>query len=185
MQTTFVILDFRSMMELGEKLNVCCLYNVVMKPSKLRTVYCVHPISGSTPDEVFSYYESIKLKMSPYYDVLIPMTGKSSLRCAKELRAHGHNELPITTNHAIFERDRWMVTQSDIVYANLIGATERVSIGSMFELAWASILGKYVILAMDKESVHKHAFVLEAADAIFESSEEAETYLLTLAQETL
>lgn len=156
-----------------------------MKPAKFRTVYCVHPITGLTPDEVFSYYENIKLKMSPCYDVLIPMTGKSSLRCAKELKSHGHDELPIATNHAIFERDRWMVTQSDIVYANLMGATERVSIGSMFELAWASILGKYVVLALDKASVHKHAFVLEAADAIFESSEEAENYLLTLAHGTL
>jgi len=147
----------------------------------MRTVYCVHPISGLTPEEVFAYYNGIKDKLSKAYDVLIPMTGKSSLRCAKEFRAHGHDELPITGNHAIFERDRWMVTQSDIIYANLIGATTRVSIGSMFELAWASLLGKYVVLAMDKESVHQHAFVLEAADVVFNSAEEAEEYLLTFA----
>jgi len=147
----------------------------------MRTVYCVHPISGLTPDEVFNYYNGIRSKLSAVYDVLIPMTGKQSLRCEKEFRAEGMNNLPITTNHAIFERDRWMVTQADIIYANLMGATTKVSIGSMFELAWASLLGKYVVLAMDAESVHRHAFVLEAADVIFTSAEEAERYLMVLA----
>lgn len=141
------------------------------------TIYCVHPISGLTPDEVFAYYNGIRDKLSKFYDVLIPMTGKSSLRCAKEFRAQGHDESPIAGNHAIFERDRWMVQKSDVIYANLMGATTRVSIGSMFELAWASILGKYVVLAMDKESIHRHAFVLEAADVVFNSAEEAEAYL--------
>ena len=153
--------------------------------TRVRSIYCVHPISGLTPDEVFAYYEGVKRRLSPHYDVLIPMTGKSSLRCSKEFRAHGHDELPITGNHAIFERDRWMVRQADVIYANLVGATERVSIGSMFELAWASMLDRYVVLAMDRESVHRHAFVLEAADAVFETSDEAEEYLITFANGTI
>ena len=148
----------------------------------MRTIYCVHPISGLSADEVFTYYTAIKERLSKYYDVLIPMTGKKSLRCAKEFRSEGYVGNPLTTNHAIFERDRWMVTQSDIIYANLMGATEQVSIGSMFELAWASLLGKYVVLAMDEDGVHNHAFVKEAADTVFYSSEEAEAYLETFAK---
>jgi nucleoside 2-deoxyribosyltransferase len=155
-------------------------YNRTMK-----TIYCVHPISGLSADEVFAYYTKIKKNLSNHYNVMIPMTGKSSLRCTKEFRCEGYKDNPLTTNHAIFERDRWMVTQSDIIYANLIGATEKVSIGSMFELAWASLLGKYVVLVMDKESIHRHAFVMEAADVIFESEQVAEDYLITLANGTI
>lgn len=147
----------------------------------MKTIYCVHPISGQSADSVFAYYTRIKERLSKFYSVLIPMTGKASLRCEKEFRAAGYEGNPLTTNHAIFERDKWMVTQSDVIYANLMGATGYVSIGSMFELAWASMMGKYVVLAMDQESVHRHAFVLEAADAIFTSSEDAEQYLETLA----
>lgn len=146
----------------------------------MRTIYCVHPISGLTPDEVFNYYTGIKQRLSIHYDVLIPMTGKSSLRCETSFKSEGYSKDPLTTNHAIFERDRWMVSQSDIIYANLKGATDRVSIGSMFELAWGSLLGKYIVLVMDENSVHRHSFVLEAADVIFTSEQAAEDYLAVL-----
>ena len=170
-----ILMDIRKILQEEQR-----RYNMVMK-----TIYCVHPISGLSADKVFAYYTNIKQNLSNHYNVMIPMTGKSSLRCAKEFRCEGYQDNPITTNHAIFERDRWMVTQSDIIYANLIGATEKVSIGSMFELAWASLLGKYVVLVMDKESVHRHAFVMEAADVIFESEQVAEDYLITLANGTI
>jgi nucleoside 2-deoxyribosyltransferase len=149
-----------------------------------KKIYCVHPISGLTADAVFTYYTDIRNRLSGKYDVMVPMTGKASLRCEKEFRHEGYQGNPLTTNHAIFERDRWMVTQSDVIYASLKGATEKVSIGSMFELAWASLLGKYIVLVMDKESIHRHAFVLEAADVIFENEEEAEEYLEKLADGT-
>lgn len=130
---------------------------------------------------MFTYYANIKAKLTPFYDVLIPMTGKASLRCEKEFRAEGMNNSPMTTNHAILGRDKWMVVQSDIVYVNLEGATNRVSIGSMFEMAWAKLLNKYVVLALDPISIHRHAFVLEAADIVFNTADEAEDYLLVLA----
>jgi len=149
-----------------------------------KSIYCVHPISGLSADDVFTYYTDIKNRLSENYNVMIPMTGKASLRCELEFRGEGYQDNPLTTNHAIFERDRWMVTQSDVIYANLKGATDRVSIGSMFELAWASYLGKYVVLVMDKESIHRHAFVMEAADVIFEDEETAEAYLEKLADGT-
>jgi len=153
--------------------------------TKINQLYCCHPISGLSADEVFDYYTNIKIKLSPYYNLLIPMTGKSSLRCEKEFRSEGYKGNPMTTNHAIFERDKWMVTQTDILYVNLIGATEKVSVGSVSEMAWGSLLGKYIVLAMDKESIHRHAFIMEEADIIFDSTEEAEDYLITLANGTI
>jgi len=69
--------------------------------------------------------------------------------------------------------------QSDILYANFLGAT-RVSIGSMFELAWGSDNKKQVIVVMEKDNIHRHAFVLEAATIIFETTEEAQDYLQQL-----
>ena len=148
----------------------------------MKSIYCVHPISGLSADEVFSYYKRIRDKLAKYYEVMIPMTGKKSLRCEKKFRAEGYEGDPQTSNRSIFGRDKWMVKQADVIYANLMGATKMVSIGSMFELAWASLMGKYVVLAMDPKGVHQHAFVLEAADIIFDSEEDAEKYLVTLAK---
>ncbi len=143
-------------------------------------IYCVHPISGMSADEVWSYYKRIQDVLDAHYDVFIPMFGKNSLRTEMKFRAEGYKDNPLTSNHAIFERDRWMVTQADIILANLTGA-KIVSIGSVMELAWASMLGKYVVLIMEEENIHRHAFVLEAADVIYTKEEDALDYLQKLA----
>lgn len=97
-------------------------------------IYMVHPISGLTADEVFNYYQTNQaILTSCGYDVLTPMYGKKQLRCEKEFKSADYT-LPCTTNHAIFDRDHWMVEQADILFANL-SAAKQVSIGSMMELA--------------------------------------------------
>jgi hypothetical protein len=142
-------------------------------------IYCVHPISGCSADEVFDYYDKTKIDLTDAgYDVFVPMYGKNNLRTELEFKAEGYKDNPLTTNHAIF--NQWMVKQADILYANFIGAT-RVSIGSMFELAWGSDNDKQVIIVMEKDNIHRHAFVLESGTIVFETTEEAMTYLKNLA----
>jgi hypothetical protein len=139
-------------------------------------IYCVHPISGLSADEVFDYYDDTKTVLTDMgYDVFIPMIGKGHLRTEIKFKAADYRS-PLTTNHAIFNRDKWMVKQADILYANFTGA-EIVSIGSMFELAWGSDNDKQVIVVMEKDNIHRHAFVMEAATIIFETENEAIDYL--------
>jgi len=147
-------------------------------------IYCVHPISGRRADEVFKYFRDTRTILQSFgYDVLIPMTGKDSLRTEVQFKAEGYKDDPLTTNHAIFCRDKWMVKQADILYANFTGA-KHTSIGSMMELAWGSDNGKQVIVVMEKDNIHRHAFVLEAATIVFEHPEEALLYLSELAKGT-
>jgi nucleoside 2-deoxyribosyltransferase len=103
------------------------------------------------------------------------MTGKGYLRTELKLKAHGFDN-PISTNHAIVKRDQWMIGQSDIVLVDLTGA-ERVSIGCMFELAWAMEKGKHTIVIMEKDNIHQHAFVIDSADIVFETPKDAMDYL--------
>ena len=142
-------------------------------------IYCVHPISGLSADDVFDYYDKTKDTMTKLgYDVFVPMFGKGFLRTEIEFKAYDYRT-PLTTNHAIFNRDKWMVKQSDILYANFMGA-KSVSIGSMMELAWGSDSDKQVVIVMEEDNVHMHAFVLEAATIVFHSEEEAIEYLRQL-----
>lgn len=142
-------------------------------------IYMVHPISGLSADQVFEYYkENQKLLTSFGYDVLTPMYGKKQLRCEKEFRSADY-KLPCTTNHAIFDRDHWMVEQADILYANLSSA-KQVSIGSMMELAWGKHLHKHIVVTMQDDNVHNHAFVLEAASIVYKTHTEAMEYLKEL-----
>jgi len=147
-------------------------------------IYLARPISGCSYSEVVDYYEDTVAVLKGYgYDVLYPMCGKEYLRNEIEFKAEGYGQ-PLSTNRAIVGRDRWMVRQSDIVFANLAGSTH-VSIGTVSELAWAFDNKKHVIVVMEKENVHRHAFVLEFADVIFETTEEALAYLKKLAEGSL
>jgi nucleoside 2-deoxyribosyltransferase len=140
-------------------------------------VYLAHPISGQTFEEVFNYYDKARKELGEFFEILSPMTGKGEFRNnpIEKAKPAGQNSTnPVCSNHAIKERDKWMVTQSDIVFLDLTGATA-ISIGCMMELAWADLLGKHTVVVIN--DLHNHAFVLECADIIFSSYEEAVDYL--------
>jgi nucleoside 2-deoxyribosyltransferase len=140
------------------------------------TVYTALPITGRSYDEVVNDIHTTKNQLESYgYHVLQPMTGKAYLRNEVEFKAEGFQN-PVSTNHAIFERDMFMVKTCDIVLVNFTLA-KPTAIGMTMELAWASILGKHSVIVLPKDSPHRHAFILEAADIIFETTEEAMEYL--------
>src|SRR3990167_475790 len=116
---------------------VCCM-----------KIYLAGPITGKSFDEVMTRYrEQMSLLVDFGYEVLSPMTAKGGLKGVSAFVPTG-NFGPVANDHAIFARDRWMVTQADVVLADLSNATA-VSIGTMMELAWASYLNKHTILVME------------------------------------
>lgn len=146
-------------------------------------IYLAGPISGKGYDEVVGLYKQKSTKLENMgYEVFCPMTGKTNLRNELEFKSNGYTNNPVATNHAIFERDKWMVSSVDLVLADLSNSGDRVSIGTCMELAWAALLGKHTVLVIPKENIHRHAFILEAADTIFETYEEAINYLEILSK---
>lgn len=144
-------------------------------------IYIAGSISGQSGEDVVSYFKNTKSRLIGMgFEVFSPMTGKGFFRNEIKFKASGYNN-PVSTNHAIIERDHWMVSTVDIVYCNLTMA-KNVSIGSMMELAWAHHMGKHTVLAMQADNIHQHAFVIEAADIIFESHEDAIEYLSKLSE---
>jgi nucleoside 2-deoxyribosyltransferase len=129
----------------------------------------------SGPDTCL-YFENLHKHLSHQgWLVFQPMTGKGEIRFEKEYKAEGYTN-PISSNHAIIERDMWMVRQSDVVLVDLYHSTY-ASIGCIMELAWAHLLGKHTVVVMEPGNNHRHAFMIEAADIIFEDLSQALTYL--------
>lgn len=144
-------------------------------------IYIASPISGLTSEEVFNYYDDIERKlrlcgMKPYS----PMTAKHYLRGEMLMNPQGYSDHPTSTGHAIYKRDKWMLQGSDVVFVNLLNSA-RVSVGCMFELAWADMLGKHVVVVSDGKFPYDHAFIKEAADIIFTTLDDAMEYLQELA----
>jgi nucleoside 2-deoxyribosyltransferase len=143
-------------------------------------IYLAGAISGQTSEQVMSYFEDTAKQLRVVgYEVLHPMVAKGFFRNNQKYQPHGYH-FPPATDHAIFERDKWMVSQCDVVYCNLTAGSANVSIGCTMELAWGSLLGKHTVLAMQDGNIHKHAFILEAADIVWETHEDAISYLETL-----
>ena len=143
-------------------------------------VYCAHAISGLSGEEVISYYENITEELSKLgCDVYYPMIAKGYFRPEKEFKAHGYEGKPVSSNHAIYERDTWMVSMCDILFLDLTN-TKNVSIGSIMELALASHCKKHTIVVMEENNIHQHCFVIEAADIIFNNIANAKEYLQKL-----
>jgi len=143
-------------------------------------VYLAGPITGKGFAEVSGHFAGLKSRLERCgYQVLHPMLGKDHLRTETTFRPEGYTH-PVTQDHAIFERDQWMVTkQVDIVLADLSQAT-RVSIGTCYELAWASLAGVHTVVVLPDDNPHRHCFVTESADIIFEALGDAVMYLESL-----
>jgi nucleoside 2-deoxyribosyltransferase len=141
-------------------------------------IYCVGGITGLNGDEVFGYYDRIKKDLGEMgFDVYHPMVGKDHMRTEEEFLSEGNKCSPITADNAIFNRDKWMVQHSDIVFADFTRSTKRASIGTCFEIAWANLAGKMVIAVVPDGNIHNHVFIKQACSAVFKSTEEALVYL--------
>lgn len=133
-------------------------------------VYLAGPITGLTLDQADDWRISAEEKLRAR-----GMTPLSPLRAEKFLKDYGVLETsylgatPMVTDRGIMTRDHWDVSRCDAVLFNLLGAS-RVSIGTMFELAWAYAYRKPVVVIMEPEdNPHEHSMVREATDYRVES----------------
>lgn len=144
------------------------------------SIYLAGPITGQTGEGVISRYEEKIAILTDFgYVVYQPMLGKMNLRTEAEFKSGGYDH-PIANDHAIFNRDHWMVSQVDVILVDLSHSGDRVSIGTMMEMAWASHLGKHVVLVLPQGNIHDHAFVRQAATIRFNDIEAAYDYLKEL-----
>ena len=140
-------------------------------------VYLAKPMKGHSYEWVKTYIDAItSLLQGVGYFIHHPLVGKDKLSFETNFKATGYDEFPTCTDNAIASKDCWGVRNSDIVFADLSNVKE-ISIGCMFEIAWAQILGKLIIVVMEKGNVHEHAIVNHAISIRFYNIDDAVEYL--------
>lgn len=67
---------------------------------------------------------------------------------------------PMSTPVGLTTRDRWDATRCDVLLVNLLGA-RTVSIGTVMEIAWADLVRKPIVMAIepDGSNPHEHAML--------------------------
>jgi hypothetical protein len=147
------------------------------------TIYLCGSMTGLTHDQIGAYYRETVAALPEWMTPIAPLRDKDILKNAGALRASDYDEGAygegiMLTTRGIFARDSFDVRRSDALLADFSRAN-RVSIGSMFEIAWAQQQGKPIVIIMDKDGLHDHPFVRASTPFIFEP-EMRETAIKTL-----
>jgi nucleoside 2-deoxyribosyltransferase len=124
------------------------------------TVYLAGPITGASYGEA-TEWRSLVIAALPRADVFSPMRAKDYL-VGRESMADSYAEFALSTPKAVVTRDRFDSTRCDLLFANLLGA-ERVSIGTVMEIAWADARRTPIVLVMEDNGLHDHAMLREVA----------------------
>ena len=126
-------------------------------------VYLSGPISGKDYEGATSWRDYATRYLSGYnIETLDPMRGKASLQGQGTIEDQPTVGGALVQDAAIFRRDHWDVERCDVMLVNLSEAKKRVSIGTCFELAWAWLYRKVVVLVLPEGTIHEHAFIRQA-----------------------
>lgn len=133
--------------------------------------YLAGPITGLSFGESVDWREKFSLLVAPKVQGLSPMRCKDYLKDEAKI-AHSY-PTPLSCPKAIISRDFNDCKRCDILVANFLGS-DKVSIGTTMEIAWAYSFRIPIILIMEKDlNPHEHPMIREAAGFYAETVKDA------------
>lgn len=128
-------------------------------------VYLAGPIGGLAYSEANDWREQAAEHLNFVgIETASPLRFKTFLKTEVKIQDHYKTNV-LATPKAIYTRDKWDVSRSDVILVNLVGA-DRVSIGTVEEIGWADMLNKPIVIAMEEGNIHQHAMIIESAGYI-------------------
>jgi len=154
-----------------------------MFTDRVRYVYLSGPMLGLKNSDAKSWRDKAKDDFDPGIITLDPMRGKEDIP-NDEVLSESYNQGLITNQRAIYSRDKYdVVVLADALLVNLLQGKDRVSIGTMFEMAWADGAPKHipiVTVMQNKGNIHDHPFVREVSAWIVDNMKDAIYILNTI-----
>jgi nucleoside 2-deoxyribosyltransferase len=149
-----------------------------MMPRRGLLVYLAGPMTGMRIEHVKEWRGHAMSRLEEAgFTVLDPARGLMFLEPEAVVKDAYDDEFT-ENRHVVFERDKFDSTRADVLFVNLKHA-HRISIGTMMEMAWAHLSGRFVVTVLEKEgNPHMHAFVREASSILFDDPEEACDYII-------
>lgn len=138
-------------------------------------VYLAGPIDGLTYDQGQDWRAYVAKELPKEIRAISPLRAKGERLARLGIITDTYEDNPLTSQRGIWSRDQMDCLRANALIVNLLGA-KKVSIGTMFELAWASRADVPIILVMERTgNVHNHPFVRECASFRVETLDEAIT----------
>jgi len=138
-------------------------------------VYLAGSISNLLPGQALGWRSAVTERLlAAGFVVADPLRGAEH-NPRRKIRPDTY-DTPVLGDKAIVRRDMLDVLTSDIILANLLKA-KTVSIGTMFELAWAVAFNKLAVIVLDSKNLHLHPFTRESG-VIFRDLDEAVEFVI-------
>lgn len=136
----------------------------------MKLAYLAGPITGLTFDGCTDWRDyAVKSLAEAGIKGLSPMRAKEflkhmgplpALKNAKEDYEYAKYGC-LASSRGIMTRDRFDATRCDVMIVNLLDA-QRVSVGTVMEIAWGDLVRTPIIAVMEEGNVHEHGMVNEA-----------------------
>ena len=126
------------------------------------TVYLAGPITGLSYGAATDWRQWFFRQLLPHpIHGMSPLRGKYYLEGESEIKA-AYQDSVLSNARAITTRDYFDVKRASVVVVNVLGA-ERVSIGTVMEIAWAKAFQIPVILVIEDDgNIHDHGMIQES-----------------------
>lgn len=128
-------------------------------------VYLSGPMTGLSVGEAQEWRADVEAHLSPSIMCLNPLRGLGALQgpIKAVYGADEQVEIQAKTNDLALARDFLDTKRSDVILINLLGA-QRVSVGTVMEIAWGYALQKPLVVAMEDGNVHEHCLINRSID---------------------
>jgi hypothetical protein len=136
-----------------------------------KALFLAGPLTGLSYGDALDWRTYVESKLPSDVIAFSALRGKEHV--AKEaVLKDSYPEHLLSTPQGTITRARYDVSRCDALFVNFLKA-ERVSIGTIMEMAWADARRIPIILAMEKGNIHDHAFVRQVAAFITGDLDEA------------
>lgn len=136
-----------------------------------KALFLAGPLTGTSYSDALVWREYVESKLPADVIAFSALRGKRYVANERVLR-DAYPEHLLSTPQGTITRDRYDVSRCDALFVNFLNA-DKVSIGTIMEMAWADAWRIPIILAMEKGNIHDHAFVRQVAAFIAQDLDEA------------
>lgn len=136
-----------------------------------KALFLAGPLTGISYGDALDWRTYVESRLPPDVVAYSALRGKEYVAKEAVLKDAYPDHL-LSTPQGTITRDRFDVSRCDALFVNFLKA-DRVSIGTIMEMAWADAWRIPIILAMENGNIHDHAFVRQVAAFITDDLDEA------------
>jgi hypothetical protein len=127
-----------------------------------KLVYLAGPIAGLMYEDCVGWREDTIKELAKFN-----ITGISPIVKSKRLEnenrpmsAFGYPKDYMATERVITIKDKWYCLNSSALLVNFLGS-KQISIGTVMEIAWASLNNTPIVVVLEEDNVHNHGMLNE------------------------